>query len=72
MGQCASTVHAAGHCLGLALYGAVAIAYDELGPGAPWSEVERRAGRECGKMLDALRAVSVENEPNPAKINWNC
>jgi len=30
------------------------------------------AAEECGKMEAALRAVAVENEPRPAKINWNC
>jgi hypothetical protein len=27
---------------------------------------------ECGRMLDALRNLAVENEPNPAKIGWKC
>ena len=30
------------------------------------------AAVECGNMETALREVSVEDEPNPAKINWNC
>jgi hypothetical protein len=38
VGQCASTIHSPRHCIGLALYGALA----------------------------------VENEPNPANIDWNC
>lgn len=72
MGQAASTIHSARHCIGLPLYGAVAIAYDTLGTSAPWAEVEECAGEECGRMLEALRAVSVDDEPNPAKINWKC
>lgn len=72
IGQSASTIHSARHCIGLPLYGAVAVAYDTLGTGAPWAQVEQRAAEECGRMLEALRAVSVENEPNPAKINWKC
>jgi hypothetical protein len=30
------------------------------------------AATECVKMEAVLRVVSVENEPNPAKINWRC
>lgn len=72
IGQSASTIHAAGHCIGLALYGALATAYDVLGPDAPWDRVEEYAAGECGRMLEALRAVSAEHEPNPAKISWKC
>lgn len=72
IGQCASTIHSARHCIGLALYGAIAVAYDTLGTKAPWEQVEQCAADECRRMLDALRAVSVDNEPNPAKISWKC
>jgi hypothetical protein len=72
IGQCASTIHSARHCIGLALYGAIAVAYDRLGTDAPWGQIEQCAAAECGRMLDALGAVAVENEPNPAKIDWKC
>jgi len=72
IGQCASTIHSARHCIGLAFYGAIAVAYDRLGTDAPWGQIEQCAAEECGRMLDALRAVAVENEPNPAKIDWKC
>lgn len=72
IGQCASTIHSARHCIGLALYGALAVAYDALGTNASWKELEQCAAKECWRMLDALQAVSVKNEPNPAKINWKC
>jgi len=72
IGQCASTIHSARHCIGLALYGAVAVAYDRLGTAAPWAQIEQCAAEECGRMEAALRAVAVENEPNPAKIDWKC
>lgn len=72
IGQCASTIHSARHCVGLALYGALAVAYDSLGTTASWEQLEQCAAAECGRMLDALRAVSVDDEPNPAKINWKC
>lgn len=72
IGQCASTIHSARHCIGLALYGALAVAYDSLGTNAPWKELEQCAAEECWRMLDALQAVSVEDEGNPAKIVWKC
>lgn len=72
MGQSASTVHSATHSLGLALYGALAVAYDRIGVQSTWDELLRLAAEECGKMEAALRAVAVENEPNPARVKWIC
>lgn len=72
IGQSASTIHSARHCIGLALYGAIAVAYDQLGTNAPWVQVKRCAADECGRMLEALRAVAIENEQNPAKIDRKC
>ncbi|MFY9121029.1 MAG: hypothetical protein WAO57_11965, partial [Syntrophomonadaceae bacterium] len=60
------------HCIGLALYGALAVAYDTLGTNASWKALEQCAADECWRMLDALQAVSVKDEPNPAKIVWKC
>lgn len=72
IGQSASTIHSARHCIGLAFYGALAVAYDRLGIDAPWNQIEQSAAEECGRMEAALRAVAVENEPNQAKIDWKC
>lgn len=72
IGQCASTIHSARHCLGLALYGALAVAYDRLGTGAPWGQIEQYAAEECARMEAVLRAVAVKDESNPAKISWKC
>jgi hypothetical protein len=72
IGQCASTIHSARHCIGIAFYGALAVAYDQLGTDAPWAQVEQAAGAECGRMQAVLQAVAVMNEPNPAKIDWHC
>lgn len=72
IGQAAATIHAPTHSIGLALYGALAIAYDRAGINEKWDVYERIAAGECAKMEAALRAVAVENEQNPAKINWNC
>lgn len=72
IGQCASTIHSARHCIGLAFYGALAVGYDELGTSVPWTQIEQFAAEECRRMETALRAVAVENESNPAKIDWKC
>jgi len=72
IGQCASTIHAPTHSAGLMFYGALAVAYDTLGIDAPWEALLDAAEAECGRMEAALRSVAVENEPNPAKINWKC
>ena len=53
-------------------YGALAIAYARLGADAPWDDLLAIAEVECNKMENALRAVAIADEPNPAKINWNC
>mgnify|MGYP001184967235 CR=1 FL=1 len=58
IGQSASTIHSARHCLGLPLYGALAVAYDTLGTQAAWEKVQQCAAEECGRMLDALRAIA--------------
>ncbi len=70
--QCASTIHSARHCIGLAFYGSLAVSYDKLGTDAPWDQIEQCAAEECTRMEAALRAISVEDEPNPAKIDWKC
>lgn len=54
----ASTIHSARHSIGLALYGALALAYDQLGFDAPWQELEQTASIECKKMLFALQQIS--------------
>ena len=72
IGQCASTIHSARHCIGLPLYGALALAYDKLGTQASWDDLEACAATECARMLYALLQVSVEDEANPAGINWVC
>lgn len=71
-GQAAACIHTPTHSLGLALYGALAIAYDTLGPDSEWNTLLSVAAVECAKMEAALKAVAVENEPNPAKIKWSC
>jgi len=72
IGQAASSIHSAMHSLGLALYGGVAIAYDQLGMDAPWVKHEAFALKECEKILAALQAVAVPDESNPVKVKWFC
>jgi len=72
IGQCASTIHSAGHCMGLPLYGALAAAYNSAGADADWETLERIAIEECAQMEAALRAVAMENDPKPAKLTWKC
>ena len=71
-GQASACFHTPTHSLGLAFYGAAAIAYDRVGLDATPEVYDRIAAEECAKMEAALRAVAVEDEPNPAKINWGC
>lgn len=72
IGQSASTIHSARHCIGLALYGAVAVTYDIIGFNITKEEFELYNTEECARMLKALQSVAVENELNPAKIYWKC
>lgn len=51
---------------------AAAIAYDRVGLEEKPEVYDGIAAQECEKMEAALRAVAVEDEPNPAKINWYC
>ena len=70
--QAAACFHTATHPLGLAFYGAAAIAYDRVGLNENPEVYDRIAAEECAKMDAALCAVAVADEPNPAKINWGC
>lgn len=72
VGQAASTIHMPTHSLGIAFYGAAAVAYHRVGTEEKYEVYDQIASEECGRMEAALRAVAVENEPNPAKINWYC
>lgn len=71
-GQAAATIHTPTHSIGLALYGALACAYDRLGVDAAWDAILAVAAEACGKMESALKEVAIPNEPNPAKLNWKC
>jgi hypothetical protein len=72
IGQSAGSIHAAPHSLGLYFYAAAAVGYDRLGPRASEAEYEDVAEEVCADYTAALRAVVVENEPNPAVCKWHC
>lgn len=72
IGQASACIHVPTHSLGLAFYGAAAIAYDRAGLEESDETYDSIAAEECAKLEAALRAVAVENEENPAKINWRC
>jgi len=72
IGQSASTIHSATHSLGLAFYGAAAVAYDSYGTQASMDVYDQVTEEETVRVTEALRAVAVENEPNEAKVKWYC
>jgi hypothetical protein len=67
----ALTIHVPTHCLGIALYGAAALAYAQAGIDEKPEVCEEIAARECAEMEASLRGMAVPDEPNPAKIDWN-
>ena len=72
VGQGSAVVHTLTHSLGLYFYAAAAVAYDRMGTNATDEAYVAIAEEVCLDYTDALRAVAVENEPNPAKLKWNC
>ena len=72
VGQGSAVVHAPTHSLGLYFYAAAAVAYDRVGIDADDEEYAKIAEEVCRDYTDALRAIAVENEPNPARLKWNC
>jgi hypothetical protein len=72
VGQGTAVVHTLTHSLGLFFYAAAAVAYDRAGLEAPDDVYDKIAEEVCLDYTDALRSVAVENEPNPAKLKWNC
>jgi hypothetical protein len=69
--QAASSIHVPSHALGLAFYGAAAVAYDQLGPGRPDAAYEEITALYLSDMEASLRRAAIPNEPNPARIVWH-
>lgn len=68
----AGSVYTPTNALGFAFYAAAAVAYDEAGLNETSQVYYRIAQEEWGKMAQALKAISVQNEENPVNIDWNC
>lgn len=58
--------------LGFLFYGAAAYAYNKLGLSDAAEDYDKAAKEELRKAFESLKKVSVQDEENPAKINWNC
>jgi hypothetical protein len=72
VGQGSAVVHTLTHSLGLFFYAAAAVAYDRVGLDENDDVYAEIAEEVCLDYTDALRSIAVENEPNPAKLKWNC
>ena len=68
----ASTIHNPAGSISIAFYGALTLAYHYHGLDASWEILEQAAISECHKMIASFKKISIENEPNPAKITWGC
>jgi len=68
----AAIVQTSTQSLGLYFYAAAAIAYDKVGLEATDDVYDEIAEEVCLEFTAALRAIAVEDEPNPAKLKWNC
>ena len=71
VGQGSAVVHTLTHSLGLYFYATTAVAYDRVGIEASDEIYAEIAEEVCLDYTTALRAIAVENEPNPAKLKWN-
>ena len=67
-----SAIQTPTNAFGCLLYGAAAVAYAQAGLEAEPEEYDRLAAEELSRALSSLEKAAGENEPNPAKINWNC
>ena len=72
VGQGSAVVHTLTHSLGLFFYAAAAVAYDRVGIDATDDVYADIAEEVCLDYTNALRAVAKQDEPNPAKLKWNC
>lgn len=58
--------------LGFLWYGGAVIAYDRVGTGESDEVYDAIFEEVCADYSAALKAIAVENEPDPAKIKWEC
>ncbi len=71
-GQASAVVHTLTHSLGLYFYGAAAVAYDRLGTQATNDAYSAVADEIGAELIASLKAVAVEDEPNPVNLTWHC
>lgn len=67
-----STITTPTSSLGMAFYGAAAVAYDSIGLHETTAVYDKVAAAEFKKLYIALNDVAIKEETNPAKINWSC
>lgn len=72
MDSAASSLRTPTSALGCVFYAAAALAYDQAGLQAQSAVYDAIADTVFADMLQKLCACSVENEPNPVKIDWGC
>ena len=60
------------NALGFLFYGAAAVVYHQEGLSQTAEYYEERAQREWEEAIQSLKEVSVAEEPNPVKVDWNC
>ena len=60
------------NALGFLFYGAAAVVYHQEGLSQTAEYYEQRAQREWKTAIQSLKEVSVAEEPNPVKVDWNC
>lgn len=60
------------NALGFLFYGCAAVAYSEKGTEETAEIYAEMSAAHFEKAYASLKAVSVENEENPAKIKWGC
>ncbi|MCL2707469.1 MAG: hypothetical protein FWE97_04855, partial [Dehalococcoidia bacterium] len=72
IGQGSAVVHTLTHSLGLYFYAAAAVAYDRVGFDAKCDVYAEIAEEVCLDYTNALHAIAVINETNPAKLKWHC
>ena len=60
------------HGLGMVLYGVVALEYDQLGVELKEADYKAYDAKFCAHLESKLKAIAIENEVNPVKIDWHC
>lgn len=66
------TIQTPTNALGFTFYSVAAIIYEKVGLFEKTETYDELARNEFVKILESFKGISIENEKNPAKINWNC